>query len=154
MTSPALPVASGLAIMTAQNGKPRRGCCCLTFIGHYYVFMILYLYTENYNHVFITRIPEHFPCGPAPADQRLVRYRSEAVSIGPVKDRFWCVGAHSVFAATSSVRGFIVYIALVCNVMCTIKTAARQAPQQRQNISSHCKYPLVQKGTVPSRKIS
>ena len=47
----ASPVASGVAIMTAQNGQPRRDCCSLTFIGHYYVFMILYLYTENYNHV-------------------------------------------------------------------------------------------------------
>ena len=34
-----------------------------------------------------------YPCGPALAGQRLVRYRSEAVSIGPVQDRFWHVGA-------------------------------------------------------------
>ena len=51
VTSPASPVASGVAIMTAQNGQPRRDCCCPTFIGHNDVFKILYLYTENYNRV-------------------------------------------------------------------------------------------------------
>ena len=34
-----------------------------------------------------------FTCGLALAGQRLVGYRSEAISIGPVQDRFWHVGA-------------------------------------------------------------
>ena len=92
MTSPASPVASGVAIMTAQNGQPRRGCCCLIFIGHYHVSMILYLYTDNCNRVF-----HAYQCtilaGLLLANQRLVRYRSEAVSIGPVRDRFCRVWA-------------------------------------------------------------
>ena len=87
VTSPASPVASGAAIMTAQNGQPRCDCCCLTFIGHYYVFMILYLYTENYY-----RVLHAYHCS-IHAGLRLVRYRSEAVSIGPVQERFWHVGA-------------------------------------------------------------
>ena len=41
----------------------------------------------------ITRIPVLYSCGPALAGQRLVRYRSEAVSIGPVQDRSRHVGA-------------------------------------------------------------
>ena len=88
MTYPVSPVASGVGIMAAQNGQPRRDCCCLTFIGHCYVFMILYLYTENYN-----RVLHAYRCRPVLAGQRLVRYRSEAVSIVPVQDRFWHVGA-------------------------------------------------------------
>ena len=50
VTSPASPVASGVAIMTAQNGQPRRDCCCLNFIGHYYVIYI-YIFAGNYNRV-------------------------------------------------------------------------------------------------------
>ena len=41
----------------------------------------------------ITRIPVLYSCGPGLAGQSLVRFRSEAVSIGPVQDRFWHVGA-------------------------------------------------------------
>ena len=41
----------------------------------------------------ITRIPVFYSCRPALAGLRLVRYRSEAGSIGPVQDRFWHVGA-------------------------------------------------------------
>ena len=41
VTSPASPVASGVAIMTAQNGQPRRDCCCLNLIGHYYVYIYI-----------------------------------------------------------------------------------------------------------------
>ena len=41
VTVMASPVASGVAIMTAQNGQPRRDCCCLNLIGHYYVYIYI-----------------------------------------------------------------------------------------------------------------
>ena len=52
----------------SPNGQPYRGCCCLIFIGYCYIFMFLYLCTENYNSC-ITRKPVHYTCGPAVAGQ-------------------------------------------------------------------------------------
>ena len=49
--------------------------------------MFIYIYTENYNRVLHT-----YQCS-SHAGQRLVGYRSEGISIGPVQDRFWHVGA-------------------------------------------------------------
>ena len=50
------------------NGQPCRGCCCLIFIGFCYIFMFLYVCTENYNSS-ITCKPVRYTCGPAVADQ-------------------------------------------------------------------------------------
>ena len=50
----------------SPNGQPYRGCCCLIFIGYCYIFMFIYLYTDNYNSC-ITRKPVHYTCGPAVA---------------------------------------------------------------------------------------
>ena len=86
VTSPASPVASGVAIMTAQNGQPRRDCCCLNLIGHYYFY--IYIYIQEIIIVYYT----HTSALPMRAGP-LVGYRSEAISIGPVQDRFWHVGA-------------------------------------------------------------
>ena len=48
----------------SPNGQPYRGCCCLIFIGYCYIFMLIYLYTDNYNSC-ITRKPVQYTCGPA-----------------------------------------------------------------------------------------
>ena len=86
VTSPASPVASGVAIMTAQNGQPRRDCCCLNLIGHYYVIYI-YIYLQEIIIVYYTHTSA------LPMRACLVGYQAEAISIGPVQDRFWHVGA-------------------------------------------------------------
>ena len=69
-------------------------CICIGGLAHrtlscFHDFILIYRKLSSC----ITRIPVLYPCGAALAGQRLVRYRSEAVGIGPVQDRFWHVGA-------------------------------------------------------------